>query len=470
MVLGRFFTRQPPKPGRPAARPQPPVQQALEEWRLVASYSAGPVKYELYRDDGGGVRLRFREPPRPDERVLREIIAGTIMPEGEAERYHVEKSRSGYGPLYPLVVDDHIEEIAVEGPGRGVAVIHKLVPGRWVEVDLVLGEEDASGLALQLARKAGRSVSLAQPMAEGLTPEGHRVSITFSREVSRFGSSMVIRKYPEKPVTLADLLASRVLSPLQAAYLWLLVESQQFLIIAGPMGSGKTTLLQALSGLIPPFYRVITIEDTPELRLPNPRWDSLVTRPPSPGESSVEVDLETLLKFALRRRAEYIIVGEVRGREARLLAQAAASGHGSMTTMHGDTPEGVLLRLQLEPINLPPIFLRLVGAVVLLRRLPGLGGSVRRRVVSISEVVEGGVSDIFTWEPTGDRVRPDNPSSIVSASLRVREAVSRLPDLVLDPEKELEERSLLLEKLAGSPPATFHNAISRFYLEKYGRV
>ncbi|BAA79671.2 conserved hypothetical protein [Aeropyrum pernix K1] len=471
-MIRRFFT---------AKQRQTPAKQdvelesgrgwaGLEEWRLVAKYSVGPVEYYLYRDNSEGVRLTFKEPPEPGEAVVKEIIAGNIEPVGEGERYHAEKRMSGYGRLYPLIIDGHIEEIAFEGPGRGVSVIHSLVPGRWIDVDLKLGEDEANSLALQLARKAGRSLSLAQPLAEGLTGEGHRVAVTFSREVSRFGSSFVIRKYPEKPVTMADLVASRVLTPLQAAYLWLLVESQQFIVVSGPMGSGKTTLLQALAGLIPPFYRVITIEDTPEIRLYNRHWDSLVTRPPLPGESMVEVDLEALLRFALRRRAEYIIVGEVRGREARLLAQAAASGHGSMTTMHGDTPEGVILRLQLEPISLPPVFLSLIGAIVMLRRLPGYGGAVRRRVVSITEIEGGEAVDVFAWDPKGDLVSPDNPRDIVESSFRLREAVSRIPDLITDLEAELSERAGLLEKLAGSPPEVFHKALARFYSERYGRV
>jgi flagellar protein FlaI len=441
-----------------------------EEWRVLAHYTVGPVKYFVYRDEAGGARLMFIEPEPVDEALLRDMVAGLAEPETPEERYYYEKAVSGYGPLYPLIIDSHVEEIAVEGAGKEVSIIHKLFTGRWISVDLKLTEEEVDSLAIQLSRKAGRPVSLAVPIAEGLTADGHRVAVTFSRHVSRFGSSFVIRKYPEKPVTLGDLIAGRVLSPLAAAYLWMLVESQQFLIIVGSMGAGKTTLLQALAGLIPPFYRVVTIEDTPELRLPVPRWDALVTRPSPPGEEIEEIGLEDLLKFALRRRAEYIIVGEVRGREARLLAQAAASGHGSMTTMHADSPEGAVLRLQLEPISLPPLFLTLIGAIVHIRRIPAPGGRARRKVFSIAEIQGDEIVHVVRWIPHEDRFEPETAKELVERSESLERARERLPDLTGNLVDELEERAALLEKLAGEPPEAFMRGITRFYVERYGKV
>ncbi len=442
--------------------------RAPEEWRVLARYSVGPVEYYLYKDDAGTIRLRFVEPEPVDEALLKDMAAGLASPRTPAEKYHLDKALSGYGPLYPLVIDSNVEEIAVEGPGRDVSVVHRLVDGRWVSVDLRLSEEEADSLAIQLSRKAGRPVSLSQPLAEGLTPEGFRVAVSFSRQASRFGSSFVLRKYPGRPATLGDLIASRVITPLAAAYLWMLVESQQFILIIGSMGAGKTTLLQALASLIPPFYRVVTIEDTPELSLPIPRWDALVTRPAAPGEQIEDIGLEELLRFALRRRAEYVIVGEVRGREARLLAQAAASGHGSMTTMHADSPEGAVLRLQLEPISLPPLFLALIGSIVHIKRIMGPGGKARRRVVSIAEIQGDEIVYVFKWSSTGDRLEPDTPSEVVERSESIVKAFELIPSTESNIVDELEERASLLERLAGEPPEAFMKGITRFYLERYG--
>jgi len=255
-----------------------------------------------------------------------------------------------------------------------------------------------------------------------------------------------------------------------AAYLWILVEAQTFMLIIGSMGAGKTTLLQALAGLIPSYYRVITIEDTPELRMLNPHWDSLITRASMPGEALTEIGLEDLLKFALRRRAEYIIVGEVRGREARLLAQAAALGHGTMTTFHADSPEAAVLRLQMEPISLPQLFLRLITSIVHVRRVPVYGGKVRRRVYSIVEVQDEDLVTVFKLNPHDDSFSPNSSSEVVRVSSKLEEAWIKLgvPHGELD--KELERRAELLERLAGADPDSFYKAVTRFYLTEYGEV
>ncbi|MEB2835994.1 MAG: type II/IV secretion system ATPase subunit [Desulfurococcales archaeon] len=435
--------------------------------RVIATYRIRAATYTLYVRSGR-VRLHVAEPPISGER-LEELVLGLDSPRNEGESYLLDKARSGYGPLYPLIIDPHVEEIACEGPGKPLAIIHKLVPDRWVDADIVLDEEEADSLAIQLARLAGKTVSLAAPLAEGLTREGHRVAVTFSREVSRFGSSFIVRKFPSRPITIADLIAQSVISPLEAAYLWLLLEARMFILIIGPMASGKTTLLQALASLIPPFRRVVTIEDTPEIRLPTPHWDALVARPPLPGEDIGEISLEDLLRFALRRRADYIIVGEVRGREARLLSQAVAAGHGGMTTFHADSPEAAIMRLLLDPIDLPRLFLRSIAAIVLIRRMPDYMGGVRRRVVSITEVTnDDELLDVFTWDPHTDTHKPSEPEAVLDASERIKRAWEILGIPHTDPARELAERASFLERHKEDDPESFQEALLRFYNVKYG--
>ncbi len=441
------------------------------EGQILAAYKIPPVRYSIVLPDTGSPVLVVEEPGPEDEdqaRRLREIMAGLEEPRNEVEKYYAMKAKSGYGPIYPLMRDPHIEEIALSGPSRKIAVMHKLVPSRWIESNVRMTEEEIDGLAMQLARKAGRMLSIASPYAEGLTLDGYRISVTMSKEVSRFGSSFVVRKYPEKPLTIGDLIASRVLSPLMGAYLWILVESQAFLVIIGNMGAGKTSVLQSLAGLIPPYNRVITIEDTPELSLLNEYWDSLVTRPKPPGEEIEEISLEDLIRFALRRRAEYVIVGEVRGRETRLLAQAAASGHGSMTTFHADSPEGAILRLSLDPINLPPLFLKLVTAFAHVRRIPVYGGKAKRRIVSITEVVRDDLLEGFKCDPHVGLFALKESGEVVDASVKLREAWERLGVPHHDLARELGERAEVLEKLAGAEPEKVYEAVRGFYLSRYG--
>ncbi len=457
----RRSTRQPSSVELPQPASEPSLGVELEN--VIAHYTHRGVSYYLYTGSDGVLRLRFVEPPEPEGERLERLVAGLEEPATSAEAYHVEKARSGYGKLYPLIIDPHVEEIAVDGPGERVSVIHAFQPGFWIDVDLTLREDEVDGLAIQLARKAGRLLSLATPIAEGLTVEGHRIAVTLGREVTRFGSTIVLRKFPEKPITIGDLIASRVLSPLAAAYLWMLVESRGFIMILGTMGAGKTTLLQALANLIPPHHRIVTIEDTPEIRLYHRHWDSLVTRPRIPGEEIEEVDLEDLLRFALRRRADHIIVGEVRGREARLLAQAAASGHGSITTFHADSPEAALLRLRLEPINLPPLFMRMITAFVTIRRIPVARGSPIRRVFQITEIVDDELVDVFKWRMEMDKLEPSSVEEVVERSVRVREAWERLGMPGGSVEVELERRARFLEERLNLPPETFAASIAKFY-------
>ena len=435
---------------------------------IIASYRIGVVEYYIYTPENQYPRLRIVEPPEPPREVLSEVVSGIREPENHAEAYHADKLKSGYGALYPLVIDDHVEEIAVDGPGDRVAVLHTMYPGRWISVDIRIGERELDSLAIQVARKAGKMITIATPVAEGLTEEGHRVSVTLSREVSRFGSTIVMRKYPEKPLTISDLVASRIISPLAAAYLWLLLEAQGFVFVIGQMGAGKTTLLQALASLIPPHARIVTIEDTPEIRLDRPYWDSLVTRPRPPGEEISDITLEDLIRFALRRRADYIIVGEVRGRETRLLAQAAASGHGGLTTFHADSPEGAILRLKLDPISLPDLFLSVITSFVLIRRIPLVGGSFIRRVYSISEVVNGQPITVMKWSPAVDRLEPNDPQVLADRSARLREAWDRLgrPGDALD--VELDYRARIIEEISTMEWDQARARLQQFYIDRYG--
>lgn len=434
---------------------------------LVAEYSIGPVKYYILASNNDLI-LKFVEPEKPDDDRMNQLLAGIAYPSSPAEEYHLEKARSGYGILYPLIQDPHIEEIAFSGPGKSVVVVHKMMTGRWITVDMEIGEDEADNIAINMARKAGKLVSIATPYAEGLTREGHRVSVTLGREISRKGSSLVIRKKPEKPMTLPDLISSRMMSPLMAAYLWILVEAQGFNIIVGSMASGKTTVLQALAGVIPPYQRIVSIEDTPEIMINHPNWDPLIARPRPPGEEIEEVSLEDLLRIALRRRADHIIVGEVRGREARLLAQAAASGHGSMTTFHADGPDHAVVRLRLDPISLPPLFLRVVTSIVHVRKFPVYGGKMKRRVGSITEIVDDELVDVFTWDPADDVFTPSKPSEVVERSARLREAWVKLGIPQDSIEAELEERAQFLEQNTGSTPSQFASRLKRFYANKYG--
>ena len=336
--------------------------------------------------------------------------------------YFVRKGLSGYGPLYPLIVDKHVEEIAVNRPFKPVAIVHRDLPIGWIETNIVVSDRVLDAIIVEAARKAGRSISLARPYLEALLPEGHRLSATFSREISRYGSSLVIRKHREESYTLPQLVRYGMLSTLIAAYLWFLLLYRPAMMIIGPTASGKTTLLQALLHLVPPYARIVTIEDTPELDLSfHPHWDNLVVRR---AYESVEedVDMYKLAIFALRRRPDYFIIGEVRGEEAKVFIHAAASGHAALTTFHADTVETAIYRLRAPPISIGDSFLQLLWAIVVVRRL-NMNGLEVRRVVSVEEIVPTAngftVNKVFEWNPSRS-FAPDSVDELVSRSFRIK--------------------------------------------------
>ncbi len=350
--------------------------------------------------------------------------------------YYYLKVSSGYGALYPLIIDPWVEEIAGSSRDNVVSIIHRKYSWfGWMDTNIPLNPREADRLVLSLARRAGKHLSLTYPIAEGLTPEGMRISLMYGEEVSRKGSSFVIRKKPPRIVTITELIDKKTITALAAAYLWLILELKGFIMVIGGMSTGKTTLLQALLTLIPPTRRVVTIEDTPELMGSTGKWDPLVERISSLGGED-SIDLFKLLKFSLRRRADYIVVGEVRGKEARLLVQASRLGHGIMATMHGDDASTVIERLMAPPISIPRPLLSNIWCIVVMDNVKG-----ERRVRRIYEI-DRGLRFHEVLDCTDRECNPSSVEELVEKSIRLQEVLGREVA-----EHELAQRVLMLQRL-----------------------
>ncbi|MCE4614554.1 MAG: type II/IV secretion system ATPase subunit [Desulfurococcales archaeon] len=383
-----------------------------------------------------------------------------------SEEYLEERRKSGYGQLYPIIQDDNIEEISVNGPSRPVFVLNKLLPGIWLESNIMLDGKEADSIAYNLAVRARRAVSLLTPIAEGLTNEGYRVSVTYSREVSRWGSSFVIRKYPSNPPSIVQLIEQNVISSLMAAYLWFVIDHKKFILITGGMGAGKTTFLNALIEMISPYSRVLTLEDTPEIRVVNKNWDSLITRPVYPGSEYAEISLFDLVKFSLRRRADYLIIGEVRGKEAQGLAQAVATGQGSIATFHADSPSNALERLKMEPINLSPAFISLVSVIVHLKKSMKRGVVVSRRAEVVMEQSGGELIPVFKWDPRLDYFSPENIEELLHSSRVIEAIADREGYSVSEILGNMLSRARLLEMNTGASRSRFREEVEKFYMSR----
>lgn len=266
-----------------------------------------------------------------------------------------------YGILTPFLADKkNVEDIHIPGVGRPIHVTHTAY-GTTMKTNIVVDvDDDIDALVQRLVHMAGRHVSVATPIVDAQLPDGSRVVVTYKREVSPEGSSLTIRLFKEEPITIAKIIESKTTSPLLAAYFWFLLEHHKNMMIIGVTGSGKTTLLNALITFIPSNYKIVTVEEVREIRLPEDiytNYEPLVVRPAYGSEKKGEVTLYDLVKATLRMRPDYLIVGEARGEEAYVLFQAAATGHGTLSTMHAETFEEAVQRLINPPMNVPYTFI-----------------------------------------------------------------------------------------------------------------
>ncbi len=333
--------------------------------------------------------------------------------------YYIQRDL-GYGPIEPLMRDPEIEDIKCVGPNTPFMVWHRRFGYMdWLTTNIILNEDEMNALASKLAYMAGKHVSMAFPIVDAILPEKHRVSICYGREVSQKSTNICIRKFREKPYTVMHLIYQfKTMSPLMAAYFWLLIENKKSIFIIGGTASGKTTLLSALGALFKPDWTVDTIEDVPELKIPVKGWEPLMARHSyALGDRIGEISLFDLVKVAMRKRPDYIVVGEIRGEEAYVLFQAAATGHGCMCTMHAESIEAAVKRLTSPPMNVAPSYIPLMNCAVTVRRVD-IAGRVHRRITEVFEIEDyDNYRRIFKWDPSTDDFYPKTIAELLSISM-----------------------------------------------------
>ncbi len=320
--------------------------------------------------------------------------------------YYLIREFLNYGKIDPIMRDPGIEDISCDGPGTPIFVYHKKYES--IETNVIFEEEDdLDSFIIKLAQICGRHISIADPLLDGTLPDGSRVQLTLGKEITTKGSTFTVRKFRESPFTPPDLIEFHTFPVGAIAHLWLAVEHSKSIIFAGGTASGKTSTLNAIALFIPPEMKIVSIEDTRELNLPHPNWIPGVTREVA-GEGAGEIDMYELLRSALRQRPEFLIVGEVRGKEASVLFQAMATGHTTFSTMHADSILSVVHRLENPPINIPRILLKSLDLVAI-QLQARVGGKRVRRMKTLTEIVgvdsrtgELLTNEIFKWVPSSD--------------------------------------------------------------------
>jgi archaeal flagellar protein FlaI len=329
-------------------------------------------------------------------------------------QYYITRDFLGFGKIDGIMRDENVEDVSCDGIKSPVFVWHRKYESIPSNVVFETAQE-LENFVFKLAYLCGRHISIAQPILDGTLNDGSRAQVTYGTEVTPKGSTFTIRKFKKTPLTIIDLIIYKALSAEIAAYYWFLIENRHSVMIGGDIGGGKTSMLNAISLFIRPTLKIVSIEDTQEIRLPHQNWEMMVTRQGlgtgagAVGEAGIgSISMFDLLRAALRQRPDFIIVGEIRGEEAYALFQAMATGHLGLTTIHAEHVQGVLHRLTTKPMNIPQTQVENLNAISIVRRLVVNNVSLRR-TISVSEMVgwdkeknDFKVQDIFRWDVEKD--------------------------------------------------------------------
>ncbi len=426
--MGRFsLARAAPQPIPPPI--QPSTAASAQRPEPVAAAKVQPrTKTTAARDATLDLRLRLHAKlideldlaklDKLEEVELRRQVLGQVTEFARAERMALNTKELealgasiydemvGLGPIEPLLKDDSINDILINGPFQ-VYVERRgeleLTPIHFRDNDHLLR------IVNRIVATVGRRIDESQPMVDARLPDGSRVNAAIP-PVAIDGCSVSIRKFSKKPLTLEKLVEFGAMTQSMSDFLYGAVRSRVSTVISGGTGSGKTTLLNALSAAISVGERLITIEDAAELQLQQPHVVRLETRPPN-IEGKGEIRQRELVKNALRMRPDRVILGEVRSEEAFDMLQAMNTGHeGSMATIHSNNPREAVSRLEqmvaMGGLNIGPEAVRFqiaaaVGLVVQVMRL----SDGQRKVTHVTEIVgmEGSVvqmQDIFVFNRT----------------------------------------------------------------------
>jgi flagellar protein FlaI len=392
------------------------------------------------------------------EKYLRRMVEKLMMDLGislhpvskERVMYYVIRDFIGYGIVNVMMTDPNVEDCSCDGVGVPFYIYHRKYGS--IRSSLKFEKEvELDGYVVWLAQKCGKHISVASPLLDATIPDGSRLQATLGKHVTKRGSSFTIRRFKENPFTPLDLLKFKTMSTEMMAYLWIAIEHGQSMLVCGGTASGKTTTLNAVLLFIPPQMKIVSIEDTRELNLPHENWVPGLTREGFGGKSMItgkasgEIDMFELLTTAMRQRPQYLMVGEVRGKEAYVVFQAMATGKTCYSTFHAEDVQAMVHRMENDPINLPRALITALN-IVLLQAQVKVGTKMTRRVKSLTEVVgidpetnELITNSVYTWNPADDTFNYSGHSYVYE---KVRMARNWSPR---EMERELKRRVDILE-------------------------
>ncbi|MEM4090284.1 MAG: type II/IV secretion system ATPase subunit [Thermoplasmatales archaeon] len=380
----------------------------------------------------------------------------------------LEASLLGYGRVDALMKDENVEDISCGGFLRPVFVYHKKYGSMETNISFE-DEKEVMDFVTRMAERSGAHISVVRPIVECSLPDGSRFQGTYGEEITKNGSTFSIRKFLKEVLTPVDLLRNGTMSVDAAAYIWQAVESGLSFFIVGGTASGKTTTLNAILLFVPSEKKIISIEDTRELNIPHSNWIPLYTRQgkggtnPNTGKRGGEIDMFDLLTMSLRQRADYIVVGEVRGQEAKTFFQAMSSGQSTMSTFHASDIASFIHRLEGPPIEIPRALISSLD-IIIFQGTSEKGGKVSRKVIEILEMEEYEGGELVTRDVLTPETRTISYSK---NSPVIRKILSRGKLSYDEIETEIEKKKSFMAEImkrGNMSGADFSENLSKYYL------
>jgi flagellar protein FlaI len=375
-----------------------------EDYEKIVSALIEVIDIELTAIKEKGKTIEYLQ--EQIQKVVHELDVNLDKKSHNKIMYYIYRDFVGLNELEPLFHDPYIEDISCNGVGIPLYIVHRKYGS--LKSNIVYKDEDElKEFIVKLAERTGRFISYAEPLLDGSLPDGSRIQASFSKDVTSHGPTFTIRKFTEIPFSPIDMMNNKTVGAEVLAYLWLAIESGSSILIAGGTGTGKTSMLNILTMFIPKNKKIITVEDTRELQLPHENWIPSVTRMGFTKEYG-EVTMFDLLRESFRQSPDYVIVGEVRGKETYVMFQGMAAGMPSIGTMHAGKVDDVINRLETPPINLSSSLIETLDLIIIMSHARNKGESARRlkEVVEIESVDQktgiARTNRIYTWLPSTD--------------------------------------------------------------------
>ena len=359
----------------------------------------------------------------------KELLAGNLIHE-----------MLGLGEIELILADPFLEEIVINGHSEPIWVYHK--HHGWLKTNIMLKNEDqVYNYASTIGRRVGRQITNLEPLMDAHLTTGDRVNATLF-PISTQGNTITIRKFSRSPWTIIHFLEAQTFTSEVAGLLWLAIQYELNILVAGGTAAGKTSMLNILMPFMPPNQRIISIEDTREINLPKfLHWVPFSSRAANP-EGKGAVSMLDLLTNSLRMRPDRIIIGEIRRtKEAEVMFEAIRTGHSAYATFHGDKAEQVYKRLTNPPMNLPEALLGALHLIVVQYRHRRKGV---RRTLEVAELIPtdntNTLNIIYRWNPRTDKLEKINKLHRMAQEINL---FTGMTDTEID--KDIQDKAIVLE-------------------------